>query len=62
VHGSSKFASPMSSVNELEQVFATAGGPLKVLQMNNGPELVSQALQRFCTGRIGVPARAFRRA
>ena len=42
-------------VVELESVFATAGGPPKVLRMDNGPELVSQALQRFCEGRVGLP-------
>ena len=32
-------------VAELESVFAVAGGPPKVLRMDNGPELVSKALQ-----------------
>jgi putative transposase len=40
-------------VAELESVFAAAGGPPKVLRMDNGPELVSQALQRFCGGKVG---------
>lgn len=40
-------------VPELEKVFAVAGGPPKVLRMDNGPELVSQALQQFCQGRVG---------
>ena len=47
-------------VAELEAVFAAAGGPPKVLRMDNGPELVSQALQRFCDGKVGMslhPAR-----
>ncbi len=35
-------------VAELKKVFTAAGGPPKVLRMDNGPELVSQALQRFC--------------
>jgi putative transposase len=35
-------------------VFAAAGGSPKVLRMDDGPELVSQALQRFCDGKIGV--------
>ena len=39
---------------ELEAVFAATGGPPKVLRMDNGPELVSQALQRFCDGKVGV--------
>jgi transposase InsO family protein len=38
-------------VTELEAVFTTAGGPPKVLRMDNGPELVSKALQRFCAIR-----------
>ena len=41
-------------VAELETVFAAAGGPPKVLRMDNGPELVSQALQRFCDGKAGT--------
>ena len=41
-------------VDELEKVFAAAGGPPKVLRMDNGPELVSQALQRFCENKVGL--------
>ena len=41
-------------VAELDAVLATAGGPPKVLRMDNGPELVSQALQRFCDGKMGM--------
>jgi len=41
-------------VPELEKVFAVAGGPPKVLRMDNGPELVSQALQGFCKGKVGL--------
>jgi putative transposase len=41
-------------VAELESVFAAAGGPPKVLRMDNGPELVSQALQQFCAGKVGL--------
>jgi transposase InsO family protein len=41
-------------VAELEAVFAAAGGRPKVLRMDNGPELVSQALQQFCEGKIGL--------
>jgi transposase InsO family protein len=41
-------------VTELEKVFTAAGGPPKVLRMDNGPELVSQALQRFCAGKVGL--------
>ena len=41
-------------VTELEAVFAAAGGPPTVLRMDNGPELVSQALQRFCADRVGL--------
>jgi putative transposase len=39
-------------VDELEKVFAAAGGPPKVLRMDNGP-LISQALQQFCAGKVG---------
>jgi transposase InsO family protein len=41
-------------VTELEAVFTTAGGPPKALRMDNGPELVSQALQRFCANKTGI--------
>lgn len=41
-------------VTELETVFTAAGGPPKVLRMDNGPELVSQALQRFCEHKVGL--------
>ena len=41
-------------VCELEKAFTAAGGPPKVLRMDNGPELVSQALQRFCENKTGV--------
>ena len=41
-------------VAELEAVFTAAGGPPKVLRMDNGPELVSQALQQFCDGKVGL--------
>ena len=40
-------------VFELEKAFAAAGGPPKVLRMDNGPEMVSQALQRFCENKAG---------
>jgi putative transposase len=42
-------------VIEREDAFAVAGGPPKLLRMDNGPELVSQALQRFCDGKAGLP-------
>ena len=41
-------------VAELEKVFATAGGPPMVLRMDNGPELISQALQQYCVGKVGL--------
>jgi putative transposase len=41
-------------VAELEAVFAAAGGPAKVLRMDNGPEFISQVLQRFCDGKVGL--------
>jgi putative transposase len=40
-------------VIELEEVFAVHGVPM-VLRMDNGPELISQALQRFCEGKVGL--------
>ena len=30
-------------------------GPPTVLRMDNGPELISQALQQFCSGKVGPP-------
>ncbi len=41
-------------VEELKKVFAASGGPPKVLRMDNGPEMISQALQRFCAGKTGM--------
>jgi transposase InsO family protein len=41
-------------VTELESAFAAARSPPKVLRMDNGPELVSQALQQFCDGKVGL--------
>jgi putative transposase len=41
-------------IEELEKCFAAAGGPPMVLRMDNGPELVSQALQSFCATRVGL--------
>jgi putative transposase len=41
-------------VTELKRVFAMAGGPPRGLRIDNGPVLVSQALQQFCEGRIGL--------
>ena len=41
-------------VAELTKVFAAAGGPPKVLRMDNGPEMVSQALQQFCANKTGI--------
>ncbi|MGW4371998.1 IS3 family transposase [Nocardia takedensis] len=41
-------------VAELEKVFATTGGPPRVLRMDNGPEMISHALQRFCADRVGI--------
>jgi putative transposase len=38
-------------VTELKKAFDAEGGPPNVLRMNNGPELVSQALQRFCDNK-----------
>lgn len=41
-------------VTELRKVFATAGGPPRVLRMDNGPEMISHALQQFCADRVGI--------
>jgi putative transposase len=41
-------------VDELEVVFAAAGGPPMVLRMDNGSEMISQALQQFCDGKVGL--------
>ncbi|WP_155770925.1 IS3 family transposase [Mycobacterium colombiense] len=41
-------------VEELKKVFDAAGGPPKVLRLDNGPEMVSQALQRFCENKTGM--------
>jgi transposase InsO family protein len=41
-------------VDELEKVFAVAGGPPMVLRMDNGPEMISQALQQFCSDKVGL--------
>ncbi|VAZ74448.1 hypothetical protein LAUMK4_01949 [Mycobacterium persicum] len=41
-------------VAELRTCFAAAGGPPLVLRMDNGPELISQALQSFCAGQVGL--------
>jgi hypothetical protein len=41
-------------VFQLEKAFAAAGGPPKVLRMDDGPEMVSQALQRFCENKTGM--------
>jgi putative transposase len=35
-------------------VFTATGGPAKVPRMDAGPELISQALQRFCGGEVAV--------
>ncbi|MGY1964742.1 MULTISPECIES: IS3 family transposase [Nocardia] len=40
-------------VAELARVFATRGVPM-VLRCDNGPEMISTALQRFCANRIGI--------
>lgn len=40
-------------VIELDEVFAVHGMPM-VLRMDNGPELISHALQRFCDGKVGL--------
>lgn len=39
---------------ELEKVFTAHGGPPRVLRMDNGPEMISSALQQFCADRVGM--------
>ena len=41
-------------IEELHTCFAAAGGPPLVLRMDNGPELISQALHSFCAGQAGL--------
>lgn len=41
-------------VAELKKVFAMAGGLPRVLRMDNGPEFISHALQRFGEGQVGT--------
>ena len=41
-------------VAELENVFTARGGAPMVLRMDNGPEMISQALQQFCANRVGI--------
>ena len=41
------------SLLHLVERFAVAGGPPKVPRMDNGPRLVSEALQQFCKGKVG---------
>jgi transposase InsO family protein len=41
-------------VTELEAALTVAGGPPKILRMDNDPELVSQVLQWFCDGKTGL--------
>ena len=41
-------------VEELRKTFDAVGGPPKVLRLDNGPEMVSQALQHFCEGKAGI--------
>ena len=41
-------------IEDLERSFAAAGGPPMVLRMDNGPEMISQALQQFCESKVGL--------
>ncbi len=43
-----------SMVAEPAKVFNLAGGPPRVLRMDNGPEFISQALQQFSDGKTGM--------
>jgi putative transposase len=42
-------------VAELKKVFVAAGGPPRVLRMDNGPEFISEALQQFATSESACP-------
>ena len=44
----------VSDVSAEVEVPDEPGGPPEVLRMRNGPELVSQALQQFCDGKVGL--------
>lgn len=35
-------------------VFVAAGGPPKLLWMDNGPELLLKRFQRFCDNKVGL--------
>jgi transposase InsO family protein len=39
---------------ELDRVFTERGGPPRVLRLDNGPEMISTALQRFCGEKVGL--------
>lgn len=41
-------------VEELRTCFSAAGGPPMVLRLDNGPEMISEALQRFCADMVGI--------
>lgn len=41
-------------VDELQDVFDQRSGPPMVLRLDNGPEMISQALREFCAGRAGL--------
>ncbi|MGW4371968.1 DDE-type integrase/transposase/recombinase [Nocardia takedensis] len=41
-------------VAELRKAFTVAGGPPRVLWMDNGPEMISHALRQFCVDRVGI--------
>jgi hypothetical protein len=43
-----------ASSGRLKNLFAAVGGTPKVLRVDNGPEMVSQALQRFCEHKTGM--------
>jgi transposase InsO family protein len=43
-------------VDELKEVFGAAGGPPQVLRLDNGPEMISQALQQFATAEPVSPS------
>jgi hypothetical protein len=40
--------------DDLEKCFAATGGPPVALRMDKGPEVISQAVQAFCAGKVGI--------
>ncbi|WP_407674975.1 transposase [Nocardia puris] len=41
-------------VTELDRVFTARAGAPRALRMDNGPEMISVALQQFCADKVGI--------